>query len=123
MADDAEKLRAAAIALQADLILRASFDFDHVHNGAPLSVACGRGVWDDFCDALPPVESPPGRTEVEARLAEALDALRWVMKVIDAAGPINLADGVQIGPTAWYVKMMDAHRNATDVLARLGRDE
>lgn len=52
------------------------------------------------------------KTEVDA-----LAALRELVRVIDAAGLHNLSNGVQLGPTVWYVKAHDAMESARAVLA------
>lgn len=43
-----------------------------------------------------------------AELEEALEAMREMLAVIGSAGLSNLANGVQLGPTVWYVKASDA---------------
>ena len=52
-------------------------------------------------------------TDTEAMRA-ALDEL---VKVIEAAGLLNLSDGVQLGQTVWFVKASDALQNAKAALA------
>ena len=46
----------------------------------------------------------------------ALDALQELVDVIDAAGLLNLSNGVQLGQTSWYVKASDSLANAKSVL-------
>jgi hypothetical protein len=50
-------------------------------------------------------------------------ALRRLVNVIDAAGLLNLANGVQLGPTVWYVKASDAREAALKALAAASVDE
>lgn len=62
----------------------------------------------------------PG-SEGNARLmaaAEPLhDALEGLVSVIDRAGLSNLANGVQLGQTSWYVKASDALEAARSALS------
>lgn len=44
------------------------------------------------------------------------DALERLIKIIQAAGLENLSKGVQLGPTAWYVKASDALEQARAAL-------
>lgn len=46
------------------------------------------------------------------------DALAGLLSVIDAAGLLNLSNGVQLGQTSWYVKASDAVDYARGVLAK-----
>jgi hypothetical protein len=57
-------------------------------------------------------------TEREA-LADAREALDGLLRVIDAAGLQNLTNGVQLGPTVWYVKASDAMNYARAALAKI----
>jgi hypothetical protein len=43
-------------------------------------------------------------------------ALEGLVKIIDAAGLLNLSNGVQLGQTSWYVKAHDALEAARDAL-------
>lgn len=43
-----------------------------------------------------------------ARIAKLERVLQCLVAVIDAAGLHNLSNGVQLGPTVWYVKAHDA---------------
>lgn len=52
---------------------------------------------------------------LNAELAEALDALA---EIIDNAGLINLANGVQLGQVSWYVKATDRLAYARAALAK-----
>ncbi len=54
--------------------------------------------------------------ELEQRLAELEYASRWTLNLIDAAGLHNLSNGVQVGPTAWFVKASDATRALREAL-------
>jgi hypothetical protein len=42
------------------------------------------------------------------RIDSVISALRNLVEVIEAAGLLNLSNGVQLGPTVWYVKASDA---------------
>jgi hypothetical protein len=46
------------------------------------------------------------------------DALSDLVKIVDAAGLMNLSKGVQLGPTVWYVKASDAMEYARRTLSR-----
>lgn len=50
--------------------------------------------------------------------AELATALEEVCGVIDAAGTLNLSNGVQIGQTAWYVKITYAMNAARAALQK-----
>lgn len=58
--------------------------------------------------------------EAKARLigcALALaEALQHLVSVIDTAGLLSLSNGVQLGPTVWYVKASDALDEARSAL-------
>lgn len=59
-------------------------------------------------------------TSAEAeRMAEALDGL---VEIIDKAGLLNLSNGVQLGPTVWYVRASDRLEVARAALASTGRE-
>ena len=45
---------------------------------------------------------------IDAHFVELAGALEGLISVIESAGLIHLADGVQLGPTVWYVKASDA---------------
>ncbi len=45
-------------------------------------------------------------------------ALTHLVKVIEAAGLLNLSNGVQLGPTVWYVKACDAIDYARRAIAK-----
>lgn len=50
--------------------------------------------------------------------AELLPALKGLLGVIDAAGLLNLSNGVQLGQTSWYVKASAQLEWARDVIAK-----
>lgn len=62
------------------------------------------------------------RDRADARLiiaaADMLSALRGLRHVIEAAGLHNLMNGVQLGPTVWFVKASDALAAATDAIVK-----
>lgn len=45
---------------------------------------------------------------LRATLKQAREALEETWRILDAAGLLNLSNGVQLGPTVWYVKAIDA---------------
>jgi hypothetical protein len=49
--------------------------------------------------------------------SEAVEALKGLVEVIEAAGLINLSNGVQLGPTVWFVKASDAIAYGKGVIA------
>jgi hypothetical protein len=53
-----------------------------------------------------------------AAAPELLDALSELVWIIDRAGLLNLSNGVQLGPTSWYVKASDRLEAARAVLAK-----
>jgi hypothetical protein len=57
-----------------------------------------------------------------ARLASAapdlLEALTETWRVLRAAGLLNLVNGVQLGPTSWYIKISDAERLSDAAIAK-----
>jgi hypothetical protein len=53
-----------------------------------------------------------------AAAPELLHALREAVKIIDAAGLLNLSNGVQLGQTSWYVKATDRFEYAKSILDR-----
>lgn len=63
------------------------------------------------------VEPAEFMDEQEAAL-ELLPALSGLVEIIDAAGLLNLSNGVQLGPTSWYVKAHDRLECARTVLAK-----
>ena len=64
------------------------------------------------------IEEQLANAELFAAAPELLEALRCLVKVIDAAGPINLSRGVQLGPTVWFVKASEACDYALAVIAK-----
>lgn len=50
--------------------------------------------------------------------SELLEALKELAGVMDAAGLLNLANGVQLGQTVWYVKATDAMNLARSLIAK-----
>lgn len=64
-----------------------------------------KGCWDDLA-----------RKHLQKQRDAARDALAQVVKLIDAAGLHNLSNGVQLGPTSWFVKMSDAMAAAKELL-------
>jgi len=52
-------------------------------------------------------------------LSNAKEALEGLLSVIDAAGLINLSNGVQLGQTVWYVKASEAVEYAREALSAL----
>lgn len=62
-----------------------------------------------------PTQQPTER----ALLEQALEALADMLGVIDAAGLLNLSNGVQLGPTVWYVKASDATDYARATIVKL----
>ena len=50
------------------------------------------------------------------RVDELSDALARLVKVIESAGITNLANGVQLGQTSWYIKCSDAVNYANSLL-------
>ena len=61
----------------------------------------------------------PVPRETLLALLRCVDAAKEVLRVIDAAGLINLSNGVQLGPTVWYVKASEATDYARAALAEL----
>jgi hypothetical protein len=56
-------------------------------------------------------------SELLAEIERLRPALQGLVSVIDAAGLLNLSNGVQLGPTVWYVKAterMDIARSALE---------
>ena len=53
---------------------------------------------------------------VEAERDALRAALQETWRVMDAAGLIHLSNGVQLGPTAWYVKACDAREMSLNAL-------
>jgi hypothetical protein len=53
----------------------------------------------------------------EAECARLRDALTGLVAIIDMAGLLNLSNGVQLGPTSWYVKASDRLESARAALA------
>jgi hypothetical protein len=47
-----------------------------------------------------------------------LDALKDVVKIIEEAGLGNLAKGVRVGQTSWFMRALDALMAAKAVIAR-----
>ena len=60
--------------------------------------------------------------DANARLIAAspdmLAALNGLVGLIEAGGIYNLAKGVQLGQTAWFVKATDAVKHANDAIAK-----
>jgi hypothetical protein len=54
-----------------------------------------------------------------AAAPELRHALREAVQIIDAAGLINLSNGVQLGQTSWFVKASDRFDYARDLLQRI----
>jgi hypothetical protein len=63
-----------------------------------------------------------GTQEANARLIAAapnlLEALEELTEIIDKAGLLNLSNGVQLGPTAWYVKATERMDYARAAIAK-----
>ena len=57
---------------------------------------------------------------VLAAHAELVFALRELVDIINAAGLINLSNGVQLGQTSWFVKASDRLKWAEWVLDHAG---
>jgi hypothetical protein len=57
-------------------------------------------------------------TRLTARVAELEGALEHTWKVLDAAGTLNLSNGVQLGPTVWYVKIEEAREMSRAALSQ-----
>lgn len=55
---------------------------------------------------------------VGAAAPKLLDALERLTQVIRMAGLNNLANGVQLGQTSWFVKASDAMDDADDAIAK-----
>ena len=55
-----------------------------------------------------------------AAAPELADALRELLRILDAAGLLTLSRGVYLGPTVWYVKASDACDYARAALAKAG---
>jgi hypothetical protein len=53
-----------------------------------------------------------------AAAPELLDALRETWRVLDAAGLLNLRNGVQLGQTSWYIKASDAKASSEAAIAK-----
>jgi hypothetical protein len=64
-----------------------------------------KGCWDDLA-----------RKHLQKQRDAMRDALARVVQLIDAAGLHNLSNGVQLGPTSWFVKMSDAMAAAKELL-------
>lgn len=54
--------------------------------------------------------------EQRTKIAELQEALQGLVSVIEAAGLSNLSNGVELGPTVWYVKASDAMAFAKETL-------
>ncbi len=54
----------------------------------------------------------------EAHNRALIEVLTALVSVIDAAGLLNLSNGVQLGPTSWYVKASDVLDSARAALAQ-----
>ena len=56
-----------------------------------------------------------------AEVIEELHAtLRGIVEIVDAAGLLNLSNGVQLGQTSWYVKAVDRFDRARAALSKAG---
>ena len=55
---------------------------------------------------------------VAAAAPNMLEALRGLVEIIDAAGLLNLSNGVQLGQTSWYVKASDHMEAARAAIAK-----
>lgn len=76
-------------------------------------VACWNacdGISTDVLESLPDglLAGTIPYHELKAQRADLLAALKETWEVLDAAGLINLTNGVQLGQTVWYVKAFDA---------------
>lgn len=63
------------------------------------------------------------RDKLMAERDEAWEALRGLVKVIDAAGLLNLSNGVQLGSMSWYVKAGERMRRARAALSPTDNQE
>ena len=64
-----------------------------------------KACWDDVA-----------RDHLRQKRDEMQRALGRLVQLIDAAGLDNLTNGVQLGPTSWFVKMSDALAAAKELL-------
>ncbi len=55
---------------------------------------------------------------IDAHFVELEGALEGLVRVIEAAGLHNLSNGVQLGPTVWFVKASDALKYAKQVIGQ-----
>jgi uncharacterized coiled-coil protein SlyX len=58
-----------------------------------------------------------------ARVAQLEGALEHTWKVLDAAGTLNLSNGVQLGPTVWYAKIEEAREMSRAALSQPAQAE
>jgi hypothetical protein len=61
---------------------------------------------------------PIDAARLMAGAPDMLAALKRVCSVIDAAGTLNLSNGVQLGQTAWYMKITDAMTDARAAITK-----
>jgi hypothetical protein len=57
-------------------------------------------------------------TRLIASAPDLLEALKETWRVLDAAGLLNLSNGVQLGQTSWYVKANDAREQSRAAIAK-----
>ena len=85
-------------------------------DGCRYEVAAIDGDYNDP-DTWPIMEA---NARLIAAAPELYEALAETWRVLDAAGLLNLSNGVQLGQTAWYVKARDAEALARAALAKAG---
>ena len=64
------------------------------------------------CRAAAPAKATAELDRLRPVTDQLLAALKELVAVIEAAGLHNLTNGVQLGPTVWYVKASDAISSA-----------
>jgi hypothetical protein len=79
-------------------------------------IAYEDGRHRDLVDAV--VQRDDAIDRLTARVAQLEGALEHTWKVLDAAGTLNLSNGVQLGPTVWYVKIEEAREMSRAALSQ-----
>lgn len=75
----------------------------------------GDTIIASFNDLIPEGQA---NARLIAAAPELLEALRETWRVLDAAGLLNLSNGVQLGQTVWFVKASDAKAQSDAAIAK-----